>query len=284
MEDTPPGFDSTGHPDDTTSRNTSAAPSEEQQQDTATPGHVDYVSFAPSSPGFADMFTALFSGLLAGAVAGALAGLFLSSIYGSQHMRDHMPMLVTITMPFQFCVGLWATWYFACAKYHRSIRDGFQIRGVTGSQMLRYIGIAVLLTFIAMFALALAHAISPSSVTGKSLAVKVIQNKTTAMFWMAFALIAPITEELYFRGLAFEVLQRKFNTRAAVYLITAAFAGVHFPQLRHDWPALIGITCTSATVTVLRARTGSVTPGLIIHFVYNSILVSLSLLSSSVRP
>jgi membrane protease YdiL (CAAX protease family) len=89
------------------------------------------------------------------------------------------------------------------------------------------------------------------------------------------ALVAPLVEELLFRGLGFSLLER-FGRRQAVVLVGIAFGLWH--GLLVGLPLLIAFGTGLAWV---RARTGSVYPGMVLHGLFNAAAVIFSVLSSS---
>jgi membrane protease YdiL (CAAX protease family) len=85
------------------------------------------------------------------------------------------------------------------------------------------------------------------------------------------ALVAPLAEELLFRGSLFGWLRRKMPASAAILLTSAVFAMAHpMPVL---WPGafLFGVGAAS-----FRERSGSVTPFIVVHMVNNAVLIGVS--------
>ncbi len=79
------------------------------------------------------------------------------------------------------------------------------------------------------------------------------------------AVIAPIVEELTFRGVGFSLLAR-FGTVAAVAGTAAAFAADH--GLVEGFPALFVF---GVAVALVRVRTGSIYPGMLLHATFNGL-------------
>jgi uncharacterized protein len=77
--------------------------------------------------------------------------------------------------------------------------------------------------------------------------------------------VAPVVEELTFRGLGFSLLSR-FGVWPAIVGTGAAFALAH--GLLQAFPELMLFGCALAW---LRSRTGSVYPGMILHAAFNAI-------------
>jgi len=82
--------------------------------------------------------------------------------------------------------------------------------------------------------------------------------------------LAPLMEELLFRGFLYPVLVRRLGTAAAVLLTAASFCLIHGLQLGFAWAPLLVIFLVGLALTVTRAATKSVAPGFLIHVAYNS--------------
>jgi membrane protease YdiL (CAAX protease family) len=85
--------------------------------------------------------------------------------------------------------------------------------------------------------------------------------------FVVVALLAPVVEELTFRGLGFTLLER-FGRPAAIVLVGLAFGLAH--GLVEGLPLLF---LFGAGLAYLRSRTGSVYPGMVIHVVYNGLVL-----------
>lgn len=87
--------------------------------------------------------------------------------------------------------------------------------------------------------------------------------------------IAPVTEELIFRGYIFDVIKRSFGAIPSILFTSALFAFAHFPKM--DFELLdIGIIFTlGLAFAILRHRTGSIVVPIFFHFLYNLVYVAL---------
>jgi len=81
--------------------------------------------------------------------------------------------------------------------------------------------------------------------------------------------IAPLIEEIIFRGYFFHVFKEWIGTKRTVYLIALTFAFLHVGQYWGDWMAIAMVTLLGFTLTILRAWTGSTIASVITHYVYN---------------
>jgi membrane protease YdiL (CAAX protease family) len=78
-------------------------------------------------------------------------------------------------------------------------------------------------------------------------------------------------EELFFRGLLYPVLARRYGMGASILLTGAAFGLLHGAQLRFSWAVLI-IFLVGIALTAVRAKTKSVAASFLMHVGYNATL------------
>jgi membrane protease YdiL (CAAX protease family) len=88
--------------------------------------------------------------------------------------------------------------------------------------------------------------------------------------FVVVAAVAPIVEELTFRGLGFHVL-RRFGEWTAVVLVGLAFGLAH--GLVEGLPILVVF---GAGLAYLRSRTASIYPGIVVHSLFNAIALTVS--------
>jgi membrane protease YdiL (CAAX protease family) len=81
--------------------------------------------------------------------------------------------------------------------------------------------------------------------------------------------LAPLLEELFFRGFLYPVLERRLGLSAAVLLTAAGFALLHGSQLMFAWGPVLVIFLVGVVLTSVRAKQNSVAAGLLIHMAYN---------------
>jgi len=111
----------------------------------------------------------------------------------------------------------------------------------------------------------------------KSLPVDKYFNDVAGAYLMAgFGItLAPLLEELFFRGLLYPVLRRASGVVAAVLLTAAAFAFIHGAQLGYAWAPLLSIFVVGVIFTIVRERTGSVAASFLMHCGYNFTLFAM---------
>lgn len=82
-------------------------------------------------------------------------------------------------------------------------------------------------------------------------------------------LIAPVVEELFFRGFVYPAVARWTGSATSVIVTAAAFAALHGAQLAYAWPPLLVLFVVGAVLTIIRARTRSVATCVMVHMGYN---------------
>lgn len=108
----------------------------------------------------------------------------------------------------------------------------------------------------------------------KSLPIEEYFNGPLSAYLLAAfgILVAPLVEELYFRGFLYPALARWTGVLPAVVLTSAGFALLHGAQLAYAVVPVLTIFVVGATLNMIRVRTGSVATGVIAHMTYNFVL------------
>lgn len=97
------------------------------------------------------------------------------------------------------------------------------------------------------------------------------QRQSAIMILLAAVIVAPLVEELLFRGWLYPVLARSFGVAAGVAMTGALFGAIHGPQLGWHWQLVGLLVGVGVLFTYMRARTGSVLPAYFLHLGYNSL-------------
>jgi uncharacterized protein len=88
------------------------------------------------------------------------------------------------------------------------------------------------------------------------------------MLLLGVAVVAPIVEELFFRGMLYPLLRRRLPGWLAIVANAAIFAALHFIPILLPILFVMGLL-----LTFVRARTNSVIPGILIHALNNAVFV-----------
>ncbi|MFY9572229.1 MAG: CPBP family intramembrane glutamic endopeptidase [Blastocatellia bacterium] len=90
---------------------------------------------------------------------------------------------------------------------------------------------------------------------------------------------APLVEETVYRGVLFSGLRKKLGMVTTVVIVTVMFAGVHVLQYLGAWVSVAGLTLLSLALTIIRAKTKSILPCVLIHTANNAFFSVLILLN-----
>lgn len=82
------------------------------------------------------------------------------------------------------------------------------------------------------------------------------------------AVIAPIAEELFFRGMLYPVLRRRWSSQVAIVVNGLLFALIHFIPILIPGLFLVGIV-----LAWVRERSGSLIPCMLVHALQNTVVL-----------
>lgn len=102
--------------------------------------------------------------------------------------------------------------------------------------------------------------------------------RTPASAYMLAAfgvLVAPLVEEIFFRGFLYPALARPLGVGWAVVITSLFFALVHSGQLANAWAPLLVLFVVGSALTIVRAVTKSVATCVLIHMAYNLTLFTI---------
>ena len=94
-----------------------------------------------------------------------------------------------------------------------------------------------------------------------------------AIFAVTAIAIAPIFEELFFRGFIQPLLSRTVGVIAGVLITAVLFGSLHLMEYAWAWQYALFISLAGAVFGWLRARTGSIIPSTIMHGAFNAVSV-----------
>lgn len=103
---------------------------------------------------------------------------------------------------------------------------------------------------------------------------KLFSSRATTIAIGAFAIsVAPVVEELVFRGLLFAIVEGKAGLGLAVLSTAILFAGLHIPEYWHAWNHLLMILVVGIVLSLVRGITGSLATSTVLHVGYNSFIM-----------
>ena len=113
---------------------------------------------------------------------------------------------------------------------------------------------------------------------------RLFSSRAAAQLIMATSLLlAPLVEEIVFRGYIYTLLERIWGTAAAVLASGLLFGSIHFPQLWPGYFQMLLLCVVGLVFSLTRAQTGSTTASIVIHFGYNATISLLFLFSPAFR-
>lgn len=112
--------------------------------------------------------------------------------------------------------------------------------------------------------------------TPKSLPItEMFKDRPSALLLAGFGiLVAPLVEEIMFRGFLYPALARLIGVLPSIVLTATLFTALHGTQLSFSWAPLLLIFIVGITLTVVRAKTNSVALCVIVHMTYNFALLA----------
>lgn len=94
-----------------------------------------------------------------------------------------------------------------------------------------------------------------------------------ALFGIMAVSLAPLFEELFFRGFIQPLLSRTFGVVAGVLITAALFGSLHGPEYAWAWQYALAVSLVGAVLGWVRVRTNSIIPSTIMHGCYNAAFV-----------
>jgi hypothetical protein len=110
-------------------------------------------------------------------------------------------------------------------------------------------------------------------------------SRTAAYAIGAFAiLVAPLMEEIIFRGILFGIFEAQVGLRFAVLTTAILFGGLHVPEYWGAWNHALLIFFVGLVFSLARGRSGSLAPSVFLHAGYNaSMMIALFVSSQHFR-
>lgn len=103
--------------------------------------------------------------------------------------------------------------------------------------------------------------------------LRILRSSRSAV--IAIALIAtftaPLVEEVVYRGVMYSAALKEFGQTQAIICSTAYFALVHVPQYYPSFSTIFIILLLSLVLTLIRAKSNSLLPCIVLHTIFNGI-------------
>jgi len=97
-----------------------------------------------------------------------------------------------------------------------------------------------------------------------------LQRHTAVILISVFSVtLAPLLEEIFFRGFLYPVLARSFGMGLGICLSALGFGLMHAAQYGYSWASVLLIFLVGVVLGVVRAKKDSVGAGFLVHIAYN---------------
>lgn len=143
---------------------------------------------------------------------------------------------------------------------HKSLRQELLLRPVSG----RLLGWCAALAFCLYWFVSLVLSALPADVLADYMVAAEGLDDTGVVAFLAAGIVAPIVEEVIFRGLIFTRLNRVMSGMAAAVLSAAVFGWCHGQFIWFCYAFVLGLI-----FGYLTHATGSVLPAMVMHLVFN---------------
>jgi uncharacterized protein len=94
----------------------------------------------------------------------------------------------------------------------------------------------------------------------------IVQRYEYVLAFITLVLVAPVAEEILFRGYLYGKIRSKVPLWAAIVLVSLLFAAVH-----GQWNVAIDVFALSIVLCILREITGSIWSGILLHMLKNGV-------------
>lgn len=103
-----------------------------------------------------------------------------------------------------------------------------------------------------------------------------------AIIIFSVIVVAPLVEELLFRGFLYPALNKYMGIYPSIVLTSILFTAAHYPQIRGEYLFMGIIFFVSLMITYARAKTGSTWFAIILHHIYNLAYVLVGFVSYAI--
>jgi membrane protease YdiL (CAAX protease family) len=168
-------------------------------------------------------------------------------------------------------------YYSVVKRHHNNFLEALHLHRISKPQLLRYLYLAAATVGVVWLIEGVVGLTPLKNYIPKELPIDYyFQQGIGEIAWFSLmAVIAPIPEELLFRGYMFAGFQHKLGTKWAAILVTILFVLLHGPQLAFSPYHLLMISIAAIIFVIIRIRTNSLTKCIVYHFFYNLILTAL---------
>ncbi len=179
-----------------------------------------------------------------------------------------------------FFIGIllssYVIYFFCCKRNNKTLQEGLFITLVSRKTMIISLLIGIIMP---LSTLPIIFKFAPS----EFYAVDLVKKEGGMFFLFVCALIAPLFEEVFYRGFIFPFIQSKLNSFWAI-IITSIFFGLsHVMNISGAYVLLSLFIFYGFALTLMRYFTRSLIPSITTHFVHNLVLIVSFLTISGIK-
>jgi hypothetical protein len=181
---------------------------------------------------------------------------------------DQAPLLLPLQVAFY--AAIYFTFLLALRfRYDRPVFTSLGWKRTISNKSLLFIGVGgfVLSPLVSLVA-SLAHT---PEVHLEALDQLEKQPVILAIFGVMAITIAPLFEELLFRGFLQPLFTRTFGVAAGILITAILFGSLHAPEYKFVWQYVVAVSFVGVVLGVVRYRTGSIIPSTLMHACYNAV-------------
>jgi uncharacterized protein len=225
--------------------------------------------------GYTDLL--LVVGLMAVSIALLLlgAGLFIALYPGLRN--DPTPLALPVQVAFYIFIYL-ALYLTFRTRYGKPVLTSLGWRRTPLNLGIAALGGAVLALGISLLASVL-H--TPEVPTPLDQFLKSPIN--LALFGVLAVTLAPLFEELFFRGFLQPLLSRTFGVLTGILITSFVFGLLHAPEYAWAWQYVVAVSLAGIVFGWVRARMNSIVPSTVMHACYNTVFVIALIVSKHVK-
>ena len=216
-----------------------------------------------------------------GCVIGGIFGFFIYAAL--PEVRNDQELFYTIfsrlidkiIAPIGWITSLGLIYYVVVKRHKNSFFPALHITRPSRETIVRYSTVAAYVAAIVLILSLLIYFTPLNEFVPKDIPIEeILKEGYSGLIWLSvIALLAPIPEEIVFRGFIYEGLKPKLGDVGSGIIVTVLFILLHGPQLGFGILYLILIAIIPITLIIVRIRTGSLTNCIIIHLLYNAVLI-----------
>ena len=182
----------------------------------------------------------------------------------SQFFESHYFAIVIFFL--STALNFYIIYFFCCKTKKRSLKEGLFLisKPIKTNFICLLIGILMPLATLPII-----FKFAPE----KFYAMDVVKTTDGMVYLFTCALLAPIFEEIFYRGFIFPFFQSKLNSFWAIIITSLFFGTAHFMNVGNAHILLSLFISYGFVLTLIRYFTSSLIPPMITHFVHNLTLI-----------